>query len=40
MFDFEGKLVYATEMNLVLIDRTFNRKLKEYRSHDPLRRPS
>ena len=40
MFDFEGKLVYATEMNLVLIDRTLNRKLKEYRSHDPLRTPN
>lgn len=37
MFDFEGKMVYATEMNLVILDRVFSRKLKEYRSHDPLR---
>ena len=32
MFDYEGKLVYATEMNLVMIDKEFNRKIKEYRS--------
>ena len=37
MFDFEGKMVYATEMNLVLVDRHFSKKLKEYRSYDPLR---
>lgn len=38
MFDHEGKMVYATEMNLVIVDRGFNNVLKEYRSHDPLRR--
>lgn len=38
MFDFEGKMVYATEMNLVLVNRNFDRILKEYRSHDPLRK--
>lgn len=38
MFDYEGKMVYATEMNLVVLDRYFNKKLKEYRSHDPLRK--
>jgi hypothetical protein len=37
MFDHEGKMVYATEMNLVVVDREFQRMLKEYRSHDPLR---
>ena len=37
MFDFAGKLVYATEMNLVVVDRAFKNILKEYRSHDPLR---
>lgn len=38
MFDYEGKMVYATEMNLVVVDRAFNTVLKEYRSHDPLRK--
>jgi hypothetical protein len=37
MFDHEGKLVYATEMNLAILDRNFNDKIKEYRSVDPLR---
>ena len=37
MFDYEGKMVYATEMNLVMVDKSFSRKLKEYRSYDPLR---
>ena len=37
MFDHEGKMVYATEMNLVVVDQDFNEVLKEYRSHDPLR---
>jgi hypothetical protein len=38
MFDYEGKMVYATEMNLVMVDKAFTKKLKEYRSYDPLRR--
>lgn len=37
MFDHEGKLVYATEMNLVVLNRNFDAKVKEYRSVDPLR---
>lgn len=37
MFDHEGKMVYATEMNLVVVDREFKSELKEYRSHNPLR---
>lgn len=37
MFDYQGKMVYATEMNLVIVDRDFKDVLKEYRSHDPLR---
>lgn len=40
MFDYEGKMVYATEMNLVMVDKSFSRKLKEYRSYDPLRSPA
>lgn len=36
MFDYEGKMVYATEQNLVIVDRNFSKKIKEYRSHDPL----
>ena len=38
MFDHEGKMVYATEMNLAVLDRNFAGKIKEYRSVDPLRR--
>ena len=38
MFDHQGKMVYATEMNLVVVDRKFTQVLKEYRSVDPLRR--
>jgi hypothetical protein len=38
MYDYEGKMVYATEMNLVMVDKTFTRKLKEYSSYDPLRK--
>lgn len=37
MFDHEGKMVYATEMNLAILDRNFEGKIKEYRSVDPLR---
>lgn len=40
MFDYEGKMVYATEMNLVMVDKSFSQKLKEYRSYDPLRSPA
>lgn len=40
MFDYEGKLVYATEMNLAVLNRNFDAKVKEYRSVDPLRRIS
>lgn len=36
MFDYEGKMVYATEYNLVMLDKELTRKVKEYRSVDPL----
>lgn len=38
MFDYEGKLVYATELNLCILDKEFKTCLKEVRSHHPLRK--
>lgn len=38
MYDFEGKLIYATEYNLVVLDKDFNQKVKEIRSYEPLRK--
>ena len=32
MYDFEGKLIYATEYNLVILDKDFTQKIKEIRS--------
>ena len=38
MYDYEGKFVYATEYNLVILDKDFSQKLKEVRSTEPLRK--
>jgi hypothetical protein len=38
MYDYEGKLVYATEFNLVILDKNFKQALKEIRSYEPLRK--
>lgn len=38
MYDFEGKLVYATEFNLVILNKDFTQPLKEIRSYEPLRK--
>lgn len=37
MFDHEGKVVYGTEYNLVILDKELKKKLKEVRSLQPLR---
>lgn len=38
MYDFEGKLIYATEYNLVILDKDLTHKVKEIRSYEPLRK--
>jgi len=38
MFDYEGKVIYGTEFNLVILDKNFKHKLKEVRSYQPLRK--
>lgn len=38
MFDYEGKVVYGTEFNLVILDKELKKKLKEVRSVQPLRK--
>jgi len=38
MFDYEGKVIYGTEFNLVILDKQFKTKLKEVRSYEPLRK--
>ena len=38
MFDFEGKVIYATEFNLVILDKEMGTILKEVRSFEPLRK--
>lgn len=38
MYDFEGKLIYATEYNLVILNKEFTQKIKEVRSYEPLRK--
>jgi hypothetical protein len=38
MFDYEGKVIYGTEFNLVILDKAFGNKLKEVRSYNPLRK--
>jgi len=38
MFDCEGRVVYATQYNLVVLDKDMKTKLKELRSVDPIRR--
>jgi hypothetical protein len=40
MFDYEGKVIYGTEFNLVILDKNFKSKLKEITSYDPLRKIS
>lgn len=37
MYDFEGKVIYATEFNLVILDKNMETILKEVRSFEPLR---
>lgn len=37
MFDYEGKVIYATEFNLVVLDKNFSQVLKEVQSYEPLR---
>lgn len=37
MFDFEGKVIYATEFNLVILDQNLKVKLKDIKSSEPLR---
>ena len=38
MYDFQNRIVFATERNLVILDKDMTEKLKEYRSNDPLRK--
>lgn len=38
MYDYEGKVIYGTEYNLVILDKDFKKKLKEVRSVQPLRK--
>lgn len=38
MYDYEDKVVYATEERLVVVDRDLRTVLKEYKSYDPLRK--
>ena len=38
MYDYEGKVIYATEYNLVILDKEFKKLLKEIRSFEPLRK--
>ena len=38
MFDFEGKVIYATEFNLVILDKDMKQILREVRSFEPLRK--
>lgn len=38
MYDFEGKVIYATEFNLVILDKNMETILKEVRSYEPLRK--
>lgn len=38
MYDFEGKVIYATEFNLVILDQAMTVILKEVRSFEPLRK--
>ena len=37
MYDYEGKVIYGTEFNLVILDKDFKKKIKEVRSVQPLR---
>lgn len=38
MYDFEGKVIYATEFNLVILDQDMGQILREVRSFEPLRK--
>lgn len=38
MYDYEGKVVYATEFNIVVLDKKFEQKLMEIKSYEPLRK--
>lgn len=38
MYDYEGKVIYATEFNLVILDQNLGSKLKEIKSLEPLRK--
>jgi hypothetical protein len=38
MYDYEGKVIYATEFNLVILDQKLETKLKEIKSYEPLRK--
>jgi hypothetical protein len=38
MYDYEGKVIYATEFNLVILDKNMENILKEVRSFEPLRK--
>ena len=38
MYDYEGKVIYATEFNLVILDADLKTKLKEIKSYEPLRK--
>lgn len=37
MYDYEGKVVYGTEYNLVVLDKNFKEKILEVKSYEPLR---
>lgn len=37
MYDHENRVIFATERNLVILDKAMTRKIKEFRSKDPLR---
>ena len=38
MYDFEGKVVYATERNLEVLDNSLKRSVKEFRAIQRLRK--
>ena len=38
MYDYQNRIVFATERNLVILDKEMTQKLKEYRSDNPLRK--
>lgn len=38
MYDYEGRVIYATQYNIVVLDTRLQTKVKEVRSYDPIRK--